>query len=148
MWNKEMIRSVTIFFSYLMAHNAIKSDCHYLQIHLASPPGLFDEKCSLYCALLVFVQTRSFSQFSSFFFFKYYTSVFTFWASRFYFLVCQCVFFLPFLIFEDLFLCLRPVGRFLTRVALVEPSSGIKSQGERQALSHYAGASSPGFDWE
>lgn len=33
----------------------------------------------------------------------------------------------------------RLVGRFLTGVALVEPSSGIKRQRERQALSHYAG---------
>lgn len=47
MWNKEMIRSVTIFFSPLMAHNVIKSDCHYLQIHLAGPQGPFNEKCIL-----------------------------------------------------------------------------------------------------
>lgn len=33
----------------------------------------------------------------------------------------------------------RPVGRFMTGVALVEPSLGIKRQRERQALSHYAG---------
>lgn len=31
---------------FLMAHNVIKSDCHYLQIHLAGPRGLFNEKCS------------------------------------------------------------------------------------------------------
>lgn len=31
----------------LMAHNVIKSDCHYLQIHLAGPRGPFNEKCSL-----------------------------------------------------------------------------------------------------
>lgn len=42
------------------------------------------------------------------------------------------------LIFLDLFLS-RPVGRFLTGVALVEPSTDIKRQRERQALSHYAG---------
>lgn len=33
----------------------------------------------------------------------------------------------------------RPVGRFVTGVALVKPSSGIKRQRVRQALSHYAG---------
>lgn len=37
----------------------------------------------------------------------------------------------------------RPLGRFLTGVALVEPSSGIKRQRERQALSHYAGPPLP-----
>lgn len=42
------------------------------------------------------------------------------------------------LIFLALFVS-RPVGCFLTGVALVEPSSGIKRQRERQALSHYAG---------
>lgn len=36
-------------------------------------------------------------------------------------------------------LCLPgPVGRFMTGVALVKPSSGIKWQRVRQALSHYA----------
>lgn len=30
-----------------MAHNAIKPDCHYLQIDLAGPWGPFNEKCSL-----------------------------------------------------------------------------------------------------
>ena len=46
--------------------------------------------------------------------------------------------FICLLIFLDLFVS-RPLGRFLTGVALVEPSSGIKRQRERQALSHYAG---------
>lgn len=37
-------------------------------------------------------------------------------------------------------LCLPgPVGRFMTGVALVKPSAGIKWQRVRQALSHYAG---------
>lgn len=35
------------FFFFLMAHNVIKSDCHYLQIHFAGPQGLFNEKCRL-----------------------------------------------------------------------------------------------------
>lgn len=46
------------------------------------------------------------------------------------------------LIFLDLFVS-RPVGRFMTGVALVKPSSGIKRQRERQALSHYAGSPLP-----
>lgn len=49
------------------------------------------------------------------------------------------------LIFLDLFVS-RPVGRFMTGVALVKPSSGIKSQRVRQALSHYAGPPLLGFD--
>ncbi|KAJ4925658.1 hypothetical protein JOQ06_018382 [Pogonophryne albipinna] len=45
-------------------------------------------------------------------------------------------------VFLDLFVS-RPVGRFLTGVALVEPCSGIKRQKESQALSHYAGPPLP-----
>ncbi|KAI4806530.1 hypothetical protein KUCAC02_017350, partial [Chaenocephalus aceratus] len=45
-------------------------------------------------------------------------------------------------VFLDLFVS-RPMGRFLTGVALVEPSSGIKRQKESQALSHYAGPPLP-----
>lgn len=40
----------------------------------------------------------------------------------------------PYILFPS-----RPVGRFVTGVALVKPSSGIKRERVRQALSHYAG---------
>lgn len=40
----------------------------------------------------------------------------------------------PYILFAS-----RPVGRFVTGVALVKPSSGIKRERVRQALSHYAG---------
>lgn len=40
----------------------------------------------------------------------------------------------PYILFAS-----RPVGRFVTGVALVKPSSGIKRERVRQVLSHYAG---------
>lgn len=52
--NKKMIRSVgdfSFFFFwslfFLMSHCVSKSNCCYLQIHLAGPRGPFNEKCSL-----------------------------------------------------------------------------------------------------
>lgn len=137
-----------------MAHNVIKLDCHYLQIHLAAPQGLFNEKCSL------ITRWQHLFKLDVYIFLQLWCLHLlhrctlpppcspTFLASSLLFcfvgVVCNfsiCLF-ICLLTFLDLFVS-RPVGRFLTGVALVEPSPGIKRQRQRQALSHYAGPPPP-----
>lgn len=134
-----------------MAHNVIKADCHYLQIHLAIPQRMPNEKCSLIIRwhhshkldILQLSMHLPASSLHSVSLSVYRSPIFFFYPLLLLFglLVCLqlsvCLFICLFK-FLDLFVS-RPVGRFLTGVALVEPSQGIKSQRERQALSHYAG---------
>lgn len=152
MWNREMIRSVTFFFfksfARLMAHNAIKPDCHYLQIDLAGPWGPFNEKCSLSVVWLCLCYAGYFTALMHLpvlsllsavclshphiYFNLFVVAVFASASATLRASVCLSASSQP--------LCLPgPVGRFMTGVALVKPSSGIKWQRVRQALSHYAG---------
>lgn len=132
-----------------MAHNAIKPDCHYLQIDLAGPWGLFNEKCSLtvgwlYLYMLDILQLWCIYLFyhssplavclshPHFYFNLFVVALFVSASATLCASVCLSASSQP--------LCLPgPVGRFMTGVALVKPSSGIKWQRVRQALSHYAG---------
>lgn len=160
MWNKKMIRSVTSFFfsspSSLMAHNVIKADCHYLQIRLAVPQRTPNEKCSLIirgswilysfsCVYLVLHYTPSLfiepppasSTLTPFFFLLFsptpcYCYSFVCW--------CVCNFFC--LSFLDLFVS-RPVGRFLTGVALVEPFPRLQKPKRETGSVTLCGALSP-----
>lgn len=133
-----------------MAHNAVKPDCHYLQIDLAGPWGPFNEKCSLTVGWLYLCYAGIFYSFDA--------------STCFIAPLCSLSAYhtLTFILTSLLVLCLLarlqlccasvclsassqplclpgPVGRFMTGVALVKPSSGIKWQRVRQALSHYAG---------
>lgn len=138
-------------FARLMAHNAIKSDCHYLQIDLAGLWGLFNEKCSLtvgwlclYNIMLDILQLWCIYLFyrssplavclshPHFYFNLFVVALFVSVSATLCASVCLSA--------SSQSLCLPgPVGRFMTGVALVKPSSGIKWQRVRQALSHYAG---------
>lgn len=131
-----MIRSVTIFFCSLMAHNIIKSDCHYLLMHLARPLGLFNEKCwlinnSIFIAGFLFYsldgRTVPALRLQSCLFI---TSSFSFCFLMF---VCLCFSHFSVFLFLDLFVS-RPEGTFLTGVALVETSTN--KDRDRDRLCH------------
>lgn len=132
-----------------MAHNGIKSDCHHLQKDLAGPWGTFNEKCSLTVRWLYLYMLDILQLWCIYLFYHFFPLAVCLSHLHFYFNLFVVALFVS----ESVTLCASvclsassqslclpgPVGRFMTGVALVKPSSGIKWQRVRQVLSHYAG---------